>query len=101
MAALSYVTTAQVKARLGIPNTTDDVVIGTLCDQVNGFIESYTHRAIGPWATGSTFTFHYQSDDSHDNGRIFDFSLSDEDMADLDRLDRTGGAGSAVEHRWW
>jgi 2,5-diketo-D-gluconate reductase A len=36
-----------------------------------------------------------------ENARIFDFSLADDDMAELDRLDRTGGTGRAVEHKWW
>lgn len=30
-----------------------------------------------------------------DNSKIFDFELSDDDMADLDKLDRTGGTGEA------
>jgi diketogulonate reductase-like aldo/keto reductase len=36
-----------------------------------------------------------------ENARIFDFSLSAEDMAALARLDRTGGTARAVEHQWW
>jgi hypothetical protein len=36
----AYATTAAVKARLGIADTTDDTLIGTFCDQVNQFIES-------------------------------------------------------------
>jgi diketogulonate reductase-like aldo/keto reductase len=36
-----------------------------------------------------------------ENGAIFDFALSDEDMAALDALDRTGGTGNAVESKWW
>jgi diketogulonate reductase-like aldo/keto reductase len=35
------------------------------------------------------------------NARIFDFELSERDMAELDGLDRTGGAGRARERRWW
>ena len=35
------------------------------------------------------------------NGRIFDFTLSDEDMAELDALDRTGGTDRALERKWW
>jgi len=27
--------------------------------------------------------------------------LSDEDMAELDSLDRTGGTGVALERKWW
>jgi diketogulonate reductase-like aldo/keto reductase len=35
------------------------------------------------------------------NARIFDFTLSDEDVAELDALDRTGGTDRALERRWW
>jgi len=36
-----------------------------------------------------------------ENSRIFDFSLDEREMAALDRLDRTGGTGSATEGKWW
>ena len=36
-----------------------------------------------------------------ENGRIFDFELSDEDMAALDALDTTDGTGRALERKWW
>jgi diketogulonate reductase-like aldo/keto reductase len=36
-----------------------------------------------------------------ENGRVFDFALSDEDMATLDSLDETGGTERARESRWW
>jgi 2,5-diketo-D-gluconate reductase A len=36
-----------------------------------------------------------------ENAGIFDFALSDEDMAALDALDRTGGTDRARESRWW
>jgi diketogulonate reductase-like aldo/keto reductase len=36
-----------------------------------------------------------------ENGAVFDFALSDEDMAALDALDRTGGTDAAREGRWW
>ena len=36
-----------------------------------------------------------------ENAQIFDFSLSDEDMDELDALDRTNGTGKAVESPWW
>lgn len=36
-----------------------------------------------------------------ENSRIFDFVLSDEVMAELDALDRTGGTDRALERRWW
>jgi diketogulonate reductase-like aldo/keto reductase len=36
-----------------------------------------------------------------DNARVFDFTLSDEDMAALDALDTTGGTDRALERPWW
>jgi diketogulonate reductase-like aldo/keto reductase len=36
-----------------------------------------------------------------DNAKVFDFTLSDEDMAALDELDRTGGTDQALERKWW
>ena len=35
------------------------------------------------------------------NAQIFDFSLSDDDMATLDALDVTGGTDTARERKWW
>ncbi len=36
-----------------------------------------------------------------ENAAIFDFALSDEDMAALDALDETGGTERALEQPWW
>jgi diketogulonate reductase-like aldo/keto reductase len=36
-----------------------------------------------------------------ENAQIFDFTLSNEDMSELDALDRTGGTGRALERKWW
>ena len=36
-----------------------------------------------------------------ENAQIFDFSLSEDEMAALDALDRTGGTDQARERKWW
>jgi diketogulonate reductase-like aldo/keto reductase len=36
-----------------------------------------------------------------ENSRIFDFELTEAEMAALDALDRTGGTEQAQERRWW
>ena len=36
-----------------------------------------------------------------DNAQIFDFTLSEPDMAELDGLDQTNGTDRALEHKWW
>jgi diketogulonate reductase-like aldo/keto reductase len=36
-----------------------------------------------------------------ENARIFDFALSDADIAELNRLDETGGTDRALERKWW
>ena len=35
------------------------------------------------------------------NAQVFDFALTDDDMATLDALDTTGGTDRARESRWW
>jgi len=35
------------------------------------------------------------------NAQVFDFALSDDDMAALDALDTTGGTDRARERKWW
>jgi diketogulonate reductase-like aldo/keto reductase len=36
-----------------------------------------------------------------ENGEVFDFALSVEDVAELDALDRTRGTDRALERKWW
>jgi diketogulonate reductase-like aldo/keto reductase len=36
-----------------------------------------------------------------ENARIFDFALTEDDLAALDALDRTHGTGRARERKWW
>jgi diketogulonate reductase-like aldo/keto reductase len=36
-----------------------------------------------------------------ENARVFDFTLSDDDMGQLDALDSTGGTDAAREGTWW
>lgn len=36
-----------------------------------------------------------------ENARLFDFTLTDEDVQQLDRLDRTSGTDAALERKWW
>ena len=36
-----------------------------------------------------------------ENAQVFDFTLSDNDMAALDALDRTAGTDEARERKWW
>jgi diketogulonate reductase-like aldo/keto reductase len=36
-----------------------------------------------------------------ENAQLFDFRLSDQDIAELDALDRTSGTDRALERKWW
>ena len=36
-----------------------------------------------------------------ENAEVFDFRLSEQDMAELDALDRTAGTDQALERKWW
>jgi hypothetical protein len=47
----SYVTTTILKARTKIPDTTDDALLASICDQVNQFIEGTTGRILAPVAS--------------------------------------------------
>lgn len=42
-----YATTAAVKARLGITNTTHDSLLSGMCEAVNALVESIAQRALG------------------------------------------------------
>lgn len=52
----SYATAALLKAQTGIPDTTDDAVLGAVCDRINAFIEGYTRRILAPIAS-ATYAF--------------------------------------------
>lgn len=53
----TYATLTLAKQRLGwgTATTTDDALLQTICDQVNGWVESSTGRIIAPYA--GTYTF--------------------------------------------
>lgn len=55
----SYATASALKARLGITDTTDDAVLGSICDQVNAYIEQRTRRVLAPIASA---TYLYDGD---------------------------------------
>ena len=52
----AYATASAIKTRLNITDTTDDATIGTVCDQVNQYIESKTRRVLAPIAS-AVYTF--------------------------------------------
>ena len=47
----SYATATLLKTRAGITDATDDTLLGTICDQVNQYIESKTGRVMAPIGT--------------------------------------------------
>jgi hypothetical protein len=49
-------TTAQVKARIGITDATDDTLLSELIDQVSGWIETFTGRKLVP-DNAATYVF--------------------------------------------
>src|SRR6266702_614321 len=44
----TYATLTGLKSRLAISHSTDDGLLQTLCDQIKGWIESYTSRPLAP-----------------------------------------------------
>lgn len=55
----AYATAALLKTRLGITDSTDDTLIGSICDQINAYIEQRTHRVLAPIASA---TYLYDGD---------------------------------------
>jgi diketogulonate reductase-like aldo/keto reductase len=79
---LSDETVGRIAARLG--RTPAQVLIRWCVERGIPVIPKSTHR-----------------ERIEENARIFDFTLSDEDVAELDALDRTGGTDRALERKWW
>ncbi len=47
----AYATAALLKARIAISDTTDDTVLTSICDEINQYVESKTHRVLAPIAS--------------------------------------------------
>ena len=62
-----YASVPDVKLRLGITDTTDDVLLGQICDEVNDWIESYTGRVLGPVASS---VYYFDGSELDDLGAI-------------------------------
>jgi hypothetical protein len=90
----SYATLATVKARLGIPSadTTDDAEITVVCNQVNGYIESYTGR---PICNLGTATYTYDGYEALDN-RVLFIARGLQSVSQLQTATYTGGSFSTV-----
>lgn len=52
----AYATATSLKARAGITDSTDDTLLGSICDQVNQYIESRTGRVLAP-ITSADYTY--------------------------------------------
>jgi hypothetical protein len=61
----SYATATALKQMVGITDSTDDTLLGLICDRVNQYIESTCKQAIAP-ITSATYTY-----DGHGLRRIF------------------------------
>lgn len=90
----SYTTLASAKARLGIPeeDTVSDADISTICNQVNGFIESYVGRPLAPLGTA---TYTYDGYDAIDN-RILFIARGLQSVSLLETATYTSGSFSTV-----
>lgn len=86
----SYATSAAVKTRLGDTGSSNDTLIGVLCDQVNGWIESYTARPIAPYS--ATYTF-----DSSSWSRDGTSLVLPRGLREVTSFTMSGGTGQAQE----
>jgi hypothetical protein len=55
----AYATAAALKTRINISDSTDDTVLGQVCDQINQYIETKTGRVLAPIASA---TYLYDGD---------------------------------------
>jgi diketogulonate reductase-like aldo/keto reductase len=79
---LSHETVAEIAGRAG--RTPAQVLLRWCVQRETVVIPKSTHR-----------------ERIRENAQIFDFVLSDADMASLDQLDRTGRTARARERKWW
>ncbi len=79
---LSHPTVAEIGARIG--RTPAQVLLRWCLQRDTVVLPKSTHR-----------------ERIEENAQIFDFELSDEELAVLDALDQTGGTDRARERKWW
>lgn len=90
----TYAALAPVKARLGIPaeDTVSDADISTVCNQVNGYIESLVGR---PLCNLGTATYTFDGYDAQDN-RVLFIARGVRTVTLLETATYTGGSFSTV-----
>jgi len=79
---LSDLTVAQIAERLG--RTPAQVLVRWCLQHGTIVLPKSTHR-----------------ERIQENAQVFDFALSDRDMAELDALDQTSATEKARERKWW
>lgn len=94
----SYATTASVKSRLGITDATDDTLLGTLCDQLNAWIEVTCGRVIAP-IPGTSLTI--DGNLAEDRGRVLPVPFGLNSLTTLEVALRTGGMFVTVPSTDW
>ena len=76
----------------------------TLCRRDRGARRAHAAQVLVRWCVQRDLVVIPKSthrERIEENAQVFDFALSDEDMAALDALDRTGGTDEAQESKWW
>lgn len=90
----AYATASALKTRISISDTTDDTLLGTICDQVNGYIENVTGRPVAP----VTSTTYYLDGDGSDR---FHFPKGVRAISALSVGDHTGATRTALASTDW
>lgn len=85
----SYVTSTLLKTRANITDTTDDTVLGTICDQINQYIETKTGQVFAPIGS-ATYLF------DGDNDRVIRYKRGIRAVSLLEIAEYTGGAYTTV-----
>lgn len=89
----TYATPANVKARIGKTDSTDDTILGRICDQVNAWIEEMTERVLAPV---SSATLLFDGDDTLENGRCLVYPRGFRAVTLLEVAFYTGGAFNTI-----
>ncbi len=85
----SYATASALKSRAGIADTADDTLLGSICDQVNQYIETVTKRILAP-VSSATYTIDGTGTDR------FEFLRGVRSITALEVGDYTGGTRTAL-----
>lgn len=96
-ALATYVTVADLRARLNLPvDATRDAILEDICEETNQWIESYTGRVLGPVAS-ATYTFDGGGPDNPNSTKLDLWRLGVRAVTSLEVATTTGGSYTTLD----